>query len=260
MLRHHLSLVGFCPVIKTSRAQLTTPLIYGILDSTIDRGMTMFNIDLRKYRIVDLSLEVVPPGSEGRPFEIERGNLADNTYMHNIRTHSHVGTHVESPAHFFDDGKDITQLPLTTFMGRAILVDITDATTHKAITAEYLEDNVGDIIEEGDIVVMRNSDPVSKTSHRKEDLPYLTPESAQWLADHRVKMLVIDNALLRLGKDVPSGRALHDILLSRDIPIVEFPDNLQALRKRVFFFMALPFKVRNLDSAWARAIAIEDRD
>ena len=53
----------------------------------------MFTIDLSAYRIVDLSYEVIPPGTEDRPFQIQRGLLADNAYKYDIlKTHTHVGT------------------------------------------------------------------------------------------------------------------------------------------------------------------------
>ena len=63
---------------------------------------------------------------------------------------------------------------------------------------------------------------------------------------------------MRLSKDVPSGTKVHDILTSADVPIIEWLDNLDQLRKREFFLMALPFKVKVMDSSWARVIAIED--
>ncbi|MGQ9630368.1 MAG: cyclase family protein [bacterium] len=216
----------------------------------------MFEIDLKKYRIVDLSYLVVPPGSEDRPFEISRGYLADRAYKYDVKTHSHVGTHVEAPAHFFDGGKDTTELPLTSFMGRGIVLDVLDATAHRAITPEYLEEAIGDIIREGDIVICRNLDSESKRS--RETMPHLTPEAAEWLRDHKIKMLGIDNNF-RLGEDVPSGRKLHDILMSHNVTLIEWLDNLGELRRREFFFIALPFKVKQMDSSWVRAIAIEEK-
>ncbi|HGE73179.1 TPA: hypothetical protein ENX78_20275 [Candidatus Poribacteria bacterium] len=216
----------------------------------------MFNIDLSKYRIVDLSYEVVPPGSEDRPFVIERGFLADMAYKYDVtKTHSHVGTHVETPAHFFDGGKDVVDLPLTTFFGRGILLDIDNVGEIPAITAEIAEKAIGDIIKDGDIVIPRNSDQDSLKG--KKAKPYLTPESAKWLKDHNIKMLGIDNNV-GLSKDIPTGRELHAILMGAGIPIIEWLDNLDQLKKREFFVMALPFKVRTMDSSWARVIAIED--
>jgi kynurenine formamidase len=215
----------------------------------------MFNIDLSKYRIVDLSYEVVPPGSADRPFVIERGYLADMAYKYDVtKTHSHVGTHVETPAHFFDGGKDVVDLPLTTFFGRGILLDI-DKVGETAITAEVAEKAIGDIIKDGDIVIPRNCDQESLKGNKPK--PYLTPESAKWLKDHNIKMLGIDNNV-GLSKDIPTGRELHAILMGANIPIIEWLDNLDQLKKREFYIMALPFKVRTMDSSWARVIAIED--
>ena len=71
-------------------------------------------------------------------------------------------------------------------------------------------------------------------------------------------MLGIDN-YFRLGKDIADGRALHDILMSRGVTFIEWLDNLADLSQSVFFFMALPFRVRKMDSSWCRAIAIEER-
>ena len=108
----------------------------------------MFDIDLNKYRIVDISYEVVPPGSDDRPFVMERGLLADRAYKYDVtETHSHVGTHVEAPAHFFDGGKAVTDLPLTTYFGRAVLLEIDDAEENSAILPPFLEKAIGDITE-----------------------------------------------------------------------------------------------------------------
>ena len=219
----------------------------------------MFDIDLSQYRIVDLSYEVVPPGTADRPFVIERGYLADRAFKHDVsKTHSHVGTHVEAPAHFFDGGKDVCDLPLTWFMGRAILLDVSDASVAHAIGPEYLQPAVGDIIQSGDIVICRNSDPASRRRGRDEDRPTFIPAGARWLAQYHIKLLGIDGSF-SLGKDHVDGRAMHDILQSQDCCLVEWLDHLDELTQRVFYFMALPWKVRQMDSSWTRAIAIETR-
>ena len=219
----------------------------------------MFTIDLSIYRVVDLSYEVIPPGTEDRPFQVERGLLADNAYKYDVlKTHSHVGTHVEALAHFFDGGKDATQYPLSAFFGRGILLEIDDAQATHAVLPAFLEEAIGDLIQPGDIVICRNNDEDSKQGG-SEKLPYLTPEAAEWLKAHRIKMLGIDN-YVRLAKDIPEGRKLHDILMRQDVMLIEWLDHLEDLRKREFFVMALPFKVKGMDSGWTRVIAIEDRE
>lgn len=206
----------------------------------------MFEIDLNRYKIIDLSMEVIPPGSEERPFKVEKGLLSDRAYMHKVWTHSHVGTHIEASSHFFDDGKDINEYPLESFFGRAILLDSEPG----IVDRNLIEQLIGDIIKERDIVICRNKRVGS-------GYPYLTSESARWLADRKIKMLGIDTNF-KLGRDVEEGRLIHDILMSKGVTFIEFLDNLHLISKREFFFLALPYKVK-LDSAWTRAIAIEEK-
>lgn len=218
----------------------------------------LFDIDPTKYRVVDLSYQVEPNDGGDRPFVIRRGLLADNAFKYDVvNTHSHVGTHVEAPAHFFERGKDTTQFPIQAFYGRALLLEIDDAKAEHAITDTVVGARLGDRIRPDDIIICRNNDAASIASGDPEALPHLTPEAAQWMRDRKIKMLGIDN-YVRLAKDVPSGRRLHDILMAAEICLVEWLDNLAALRRTEFFFMALPFKVKQMDSSWARAVVIEE--
>lgn len=213
----------------------------------------MFDIDLSRYRIIDISYEVVPPGTDFRPFVVERGLLADDAFKYDIsKTHTHVGTHVESPAHFFEDGKSITDLPLTQFFGRGILCPI-KLGSDEVITAEYLEKTVGDIVKPGDTLITRNDAPPKSG----EKPPRFCHEAAVWIRDHGIKGLVLGDDI-GMGEDVPTTRDFHDVLQRQDFCFIEFLSNLGAISQREFFFMALPFKVRGMDSGWARAIVIEE--
>jgi kynurenine formamidase len=219
----------------------------------------MFSIDPSKYRIIDLSYQVDPDNyPPDRPFELTLGYLADNAYKYDVRTHSHVGTHIEAPAHFFEGGRDITSYPLDAFHGRAVLVDVLDAAAAAQLDGAYLEKAIGDRVQPGDILIFRNSDQASLRSGDPRRFPTLTPDAGRWMADREVKILGIDNHF-RLGKDVPDGRGLHDVLMSKGVTFIEWLDNLAAISQPVFYFMALPFKVRKMDSSWCRAIAIEER-
>ncbi len=214
----------------------------------------MFTIDLDQYRLVDLSVVIKPPGTEERPLEVTLGSLADDTYRMDInRCHSHVGTHVEAPRHFYDDGKLITDIPLGAFLGGATVLSVTDS-ADQCVTGEVIDKHVGAIFETDHILLCRNSIP---DSHGDESAwPMLTPDAARWMVEHHMKLLVVDQ-WFSLGEDVPATRQLHDILLSQDICIVEVT-NLDDLTRPQCFFMALPIGFA-LDSSFARAIAIEER-
>jgi arylformamidase len=217
----------------------------------------MFEIDLSRYRVVDLSLEIIPDGTADRPFRAVRGVLPDGCFKYDITcTHTHVGTHVEVPAHFWDNGPAVSDVPATSFMGPAVLLHITDATPGMALDADYCARRLGGLIGPQDSVICRNESPATLTG-KPTDIPYLLPEAAEYLAGFRPRMLGIDTTV-GLGHDIPEGRRIHEILMGSGCSFIEFMANLDDLRCDKFYLMALPFKVRGMDSGWCRAIAIED--
>lgn len=219
----------------------------------------MFGVDLLKYEFIDISHTVIPGENPDRPFAIQRALLQDKTFRYDIlRTHSHVGTHVEVGAHFYDKGQSITDYPLETFYGPGILFSVKEM----KVTGNTCEEAIGKEIKEGDVVVFRNDTGVQLSKQEvylegDSRLPTLTPEAAEWLAERKVKMLVLD--YIRLGEDIKRGREFHDILMSKNVVFVEIVDNLDKISKSRFFVMALPYKVKGLDSSFCRAIVIEEK-
>ncbi len=214
----------------------------------------MFEIDFEQYRLIDLSMAIEPPGSADRPLQVTVGRLADDTYKMDIsKLHSHVGTHVEAPGHFYANGKLITNIPLDNFFGPAALLSIDDP-ADREVTGETLDKHLREVFQPGHILLCRNRMP--ETREDPGTFPMLTPDAALWMVEHQIKLLVID-AWFRLGRDVPATRELHEILMSRDICIVEFAV-LDDLKRPECFFMALPVAFA-LDSGFARAVALEKR-
>ncbi len=214
----------------------------------------MFPIDLERYRLVDLSVMIEPPGTEERPLEVSIGRLADDAFKMDIhKLHTHVGTHVEAPAHFFEDGALITDMPLTDFFGPATLLSI-DQPSEQAVTGETIDARVGATYRPGDILLCRND--ILPSRETMEGNATLTPDSARWIVEHEVKLVVLDR-WFGLGRDIPETRAVHDIIMGADICIVEIVV-LDALTRPRCWFMALPVAFA-LDSGFARAIAFEKR-
>ncbi len=212
----------------------------------------MFNIDMSKHRVVDISLPIVPGADTDRPFEVRRGYLADGAYKYDItNTHTHVGTHVESSSHFYDDGKSIDQYQLEAFYGRGVLLHI-DLNGEKHVTADYVERAIGDRLRENDIVVCRNAsngDPKGKR--------FISEEAALYLKHKKAKMVVL-GPNVSMGETVEEGRRIHDVLM-RETTFLELVSNLEQITKPEFFVMALPILVKGLDSSWCRAVVIEEK-
>lgn len=217
----------------------------------------MFNLD--NYEVIDISYTVIPGEDADRPFAIQKALLQDKTFRYDIlKTHSHVGCHVEVGAHFYENGKTITDYPLDQFHGPGVLLSVKEMT----VDGEYCEKSIGNVIQEGDIVVIRNDTGVKLTKLQlymegEDRLPKLSPSAADWLAKYKPKLIVLD--YIRFGEDIEETRQFHDILMSFDVNFVEFVDNLDKITHERFYVMALPYKVQGLDSSFCRAIVIQKK-
>ncbi|GAB4317519.1 MAG: cyclase family protein [Promethearchaeota archaeon] len=214
-------------------------------------------------RLVDLSEEVVVGQTGYRPFLATPAELDDGTTKFDVTcTHSHVGTHVEAPLHFFEGGRDVAAYPLEHFVGRALLVrlDASDfpgwlAASELLVGRDFLEERlVGRLSPGGGDVVLFHC-----TSRLREragaaalDGATLAVDAALYLVEAGVKLVGFD--ALEFEGD---GRRVHDVLLSNDVLLVEFLTNLDRLVGDEFLFCCAPVRVRGLDSGWARAWALE---
>jgi len=214
-------------------------------------------INLKDYRIIDLSEEIIPGilkvngeylhGNQIRRFEIRQFIYApDKALMHWVETETHIGTHVELPAHLTDGAKSASEMPLESFMGEAVILkfDFLKPVEGKGqpIKPSHLEK-----VRENDIVLLWSP-------YVSDESPYISPESAEWLAKKPVKMVGVQN----IGVEAPGGSmATHNNLLRNDIPLIEGLVNLDKVQKERIFYIGLPLRVKGLDSSWIRAIALE---
>jgi len=218
----------------------------------------VFDIDFARYRVIDLTVLVVP-GQEKRRMEIRRKTIeVDDTYMFEIDTMSHIGTHVEAPSHYVAEWKDVTELDVTRFMGKAGVLDVDFDKLRQPITPEVFEKGLGDIIDDVEVVIMRNLARRCRPPQKADERHYLTIEGARWLVEKGMKMFGFDTSFCT-GEDKEAARATHEILLGKDVVLIEVLGNLSELRRRQCYFMALPLKIKGLDSSPVRAIAIEER-
>jgi len=207
----------------------------------------------KNYRVIDLSREIHPGvqkvngnyhwGNQIRKFEIRQFIAPGPHFMYWVEAETHIGTHVELPAHIIQGGKSATELPLETFVGECAVLKFDflkpEGVRRPLITPSHLEK-----VKAGDIVLMWS--PYEKNS------PRISPEAAQLLAEKPIKMVGIQN--------VAAGDDAHKTLLGKQdapIPIIEQLDHLDQIKKERVFFIGLPLRIAELDSSWIRAIAFE---
>ncbi len=231
-------------------------------------------------RIVDLSMTVeecdsAPFAPDEKYFKLRQiVKWEDKGFVSNVvQMTVHVGTHIDSPHHFFRDKPSIEQLPLEPMMGKAVVLDLTAKGVARAsITPADLNDaelrlkEQGVEIPEGGMLLVRTDWPKGHdTSDPKwwNDSPYLTQEAAEWLVNKKPAVVGFDFAQEEKGADyqqadqiLDSAMRVHRTILPRVIFQIENLINLDQIGPTAQI-VALPVKWKT-ESAPARVIAILD--
>ena len=221
----------------------------------------MGSYQLGSLRVVDLT-KVLDPKTETRRCGLTRFNTGGPIPdFHTIMDlTSHLGTHVECPYHHNDDWADVASLPITTFMGRAIYVNIEGKEPNHRITGDDLEEACGGRIKEGDIVIldspMKLPPFTPDTNTEKDKRLFICRETAEWLKEKKVKCVGFGD-----GVSIESNHedvcAFHDVLMEQNIVFLEVLKNLEELSTDTFFMSYSPLPIKGLDSCPVRAYAIE---
>jgi len=217
---------------------------------------------LGELRIVDLT-KTLDPKTESRRCHMYRfntgGPIPDYHTIMDIT--SHLGTHCECPYHHHDDWPSVAELPLTSFIGRAIYLDFKETVApYTYITAADLDRVAAERVREGDIVIIDSAykiEPFTEKTNTEEDQRLLIgAESAEWFRDHKVKCIGFGDgvSIENCNEDV---KPFHDILMAENIVFLEVLKNLEMLEKDVFFMSYSPLPVIGLDSCPVRAYVIE---
>ena len=176
----------------------------------------------------------------------------------------HGFTHMDSPRHFFPDGKTTDDLDLEQTIGRAAVIDLLGIKPMTAIGAECLE-AAGAHVTPGDIILFKTGwDEKRKvdTPDFWQDAPYLERSAADWLLARQPKAVAFDFPqdyvirLLLAGEVRPiEEHVSHDVLLRNDVVLIEYLTNTPALTAEHVDFCCLPLKIPAADGAPARVVA-----
>ena len=176
----------------------------------------------------------------------------------------HGFTHVDSPRHFFADGKTTDDLTLKQTVGTASVIDFSAIGAEEEITAEMLSERGGHLVE-GDIVILKTCWGRKRSVREPEfwlEAPYLSRPAAAWLLSKKPRAVAFDFPqdycirLLLKGEVRPvEEHVSHDILLRNEVVLIEYLTNTEALRAPRVNFCCLPMKVPDADGAPARVMA-----
>ena len=209
-------------------------------------------------KIFDISLTLSPdlpiwPGDV--PFELEQVESIDRGADANVSRLSasvHIGTHVDAPHHFLNDGRTIEGLPLDVLTGRCYVTQLPDGV--QAITAEVLDGISLPAKSTRILFGTSNSRFWSRGETRfQEDFVAITEDGAEWLVEQGVRLVGVDYlSVAPYGDSIPT----HRILLQAGVVALEGLD-LSAVPRGFYDLYCLPLKLLGADGAPARAILIQ---
>jgi len=198
------------------------------------------------------------PGDEPFHFRLTR-KIAEGQSVNlgAIGMSVHSGTHADAEFHFDPNGESIEKAPLEIYLGRAAVVDLTEAFSQSKekhlITVEDLQPHSEEIAESSRLLVK-----TVRWSHSAvfpNQIPVIAADVPSWLQKNGVKLL---------GLDLPSvdeidSKSLqnHHALAGAGIAIVESL-NLSGVAPGIYNFAALPLKIAGGDGAPMRAVLWRD--
>ena len=148
----------------------------------------------------------------------------------------HTGTHVDAPAHFVADGKEIDDLPLEQFIGECTVIEVPAG----VITGEYVDRHFP-----------KNC---QRLLIKGGGRAFFMDSSAQELAERGLLLIGTDSLSVGCkGNQV----APHKAFLQGGVAVLEGLD-LSAVKAGNYFLFAPPVNYDGLEGAPARAVLIDD--
>jgi len=188
------------------------------------------------YLSREASRERYAPGTE---FQIGKIEMVTNT-----------GTYVDCPFHRCEDGKDLSEVELESFVDLEGIVIRADHRKDMSIDAEFFKNKE---LRNRAVLVHTGWDQHWTTDQYFEGHPFLTEDAAIYLRQSGVKLVGIDSFNI---DDVRGGsRPVHSTLLRADILIAEHLCNLSKVPDEGFTFTAVPPKFKGAGTFPVRAFA-----
>ena len=173
----------------------------------------------------------------------------------------HGPTHVDAVCHLdpAEDAPSIDQMPLDTFFGPALCLDVSFVEPPTYVTPADLEQALADSGQElqpGDALLLRTGafERCGGTPEYCSDYTGLDEDSANWLAERGVKIFGVDSP----SPDNPISRTypVHMMCRSRHITHYENLANLDVVTGKRFTFAGFPLRIRGGTGSPVRAVAI----
>lgn len=253
--------------------------IFALLLST---GITANTLPGNYRQVVDLTHEydndtIYWPTASGFKLHIDFQGYTDKGYYYEANSFStaeHGGTHLDAPVHFAEGQRAVEQIPLSSLMAVAAVIDVTEQCRNNRDYQVTIADIQGwekrhGQLADGAILLLKTGfgqywpdrERYMGTAERGEEavarlhFPGLHPQAAQWLAtERRIAAVGLDTPSIDYGQSTLFES--HQYLFKANIPVFENVANLDALPANGAYVIALPMKIKAGSGAPLRIIAL----
>ena len=208
-------------------------------------------------KVFDLTHTMTPtipvfPGTEQPVIEKASDYGSDGYRESSLAFYSHVGTHMDAPAHIIPGGIELDSMDVNSFFGTAAVVDCSDITCGE-IGMEHITPRLG-ILDSVDFILFYTGHSRFWGSAKYfEPSPWLSMDAARYIVLSGKKGVGIDT----FSVDPFGCLDSHGILLSGGAVIIENLCGLEQLTGATTFELyAMPLKFEHSDGAPVRAAAI----
>ena len=207
--------------------------------------------------IYDISLPISPnlpvwPGDPKIELElIASMDAGSDANVSRIAAGVHIGTHVDAPHHFLNDGRTVESLDLDILTGKAFVLHLDDNVN--AITAKILD--TAPIPPATLRLLLRTKNSRQWTLDAPEfqrDFVAISPDGAEWLVSHGIQLVGVDYlSVAPFDAPVPT----HKIVLAAGMIVIEGCD-LSQVPQGEYELYCLPLKLIGAEGAPARTILV----
>jgi kynurenine formamidase len=220
-----------------------------------------------------------PTAKTFRLEQVAHGETAGGYFYaaYNFEAAEHGGTHVDAPFHFARNGEKADEMPLRDFIGRGVVVDVSESALadrdYQVTRADFAahERRYGRIPRRA-IVLIRTgygrywpdrerylgTAELGDQAVPKLRFPGLHPDGARWLVRRRgIRAVGLDTASIDYGRSTLFET--HQVLGAANVPLFENVAKLDRLPAEDFLVIALPMKIDGGSGGPARMMAIVPR-
>ncbi|WP_341960494.1 cyclase family protein [Planococcus maritimus] len=199
--------------------------------------------------IIDISMTLdaaTPEWPGDTPFAYRLSVTKEQSGSVNIgelQSSTHIGTHIDAPFHYDEQGLTTDELPLDVYLTTAQVMEVTGR--------EHVKLSDLDELRQGVSAVLLKTASWQNRSEFPGTWPTLDPEIAEWMKDNNIRLLGVDVPSVdpETSKELPMHHAMN-----RNERFILEGIVLDSVAAGVYQLAALPLKIRGGEGSPVRAV------